>query len=161
MSSGEQFRSLILEGEFHALGCLVVQDKEGRDQAVLEELEPFIGRRVRFVMHYQPSNYNPTAWGLGCCLWQRDGHKECPAGHHKTPNKMLVFQATGVLTKDPWAVDGVAVPLEQMPGHEGRLVVASDFKPPEMTGSPQDLDGLLQEMSSMREFIAGLGRKDG
>jgi len=147
----EQFRSLILEGLFQERdGRLVVLQAE-KELDVEEHLLPFRGRMVRVVIHYAPPVPDKIRWGMGCCHWEG----ECPVGHHKEPGKMLLLQATGLVEGPPWAVSGTSLPLSQLPGHDARLILVSDFKLPALQGVG-DVTALMEQMGAMRQFLVGL-----
>jgi len=150
------FRSLVLEGLFQEqAGELKVLTQGTEEHLLGQELQPFLGRRVMLVLHYAPVEVDPARWGMGCCHWEKTGH--CPVGHQDTPNKMLVFKGSGILTGDPWAIDGQCLPLASLPGHDARLVVASDFQPQKIAQG--DIGSLMEQMTAMQQFLATLTDK--
>ena len=153
----KEFRPVLLAGLFRGDPNQLSVIENGTEYWVHKELESLVGSKVHFVMHYQPLKFDPSKWGYGCCERQRNGATVCPMGHHESPNKMLLFQATGILSKSPWAIDDVKIPFSEMPEHEGRLVVTSDFQIPEKPDL-KDLGGLVEELSAMKSFLASISK---
>lgn len=136
----DTFRSVLLEGLFQEVqGRLVVN---GTD--VLQALAEFKGLQVRVAAHYAPPQpVNPNARGLGCCHWT--GH--CPAGHHLNPGKMLLVSGSVLMPEEPsfpW--------LKDLPGHDARLVVATEILPPPPS-SDFDIIKLTRDAEALREFL--------
>jgi len=156
MVKEEHFRSLVLTGLFQTndVGCLSVLKEDGEVINLDKELVPFVGRNVKMVLHFNPVTPDPTKRGMGCCHW--DNPQDCPAGHNDDPGKMLVFQAQGEMTDIPvWAVGGVVLPFDEVPGHDTRLVLATDFKMPKNM-SANDLSSMMDEIAGMRLFLEGV-----
>jgi hypothetical protein len=45
--------------------------------------------------------------------------------------------------------------LSQLPGHDARLILVSDFKLPALQGVG-DVTALMEQMGAMRQFLVGL-----
>jgi hypothetical protein len=127
-------KTIALEGMFfldEQTGKLLVQKDDGTIVPVEPELESLIGRQVQIaVMHVPPHGVQKDEWGLGSCQWRPFG--QCPAGHHETPDRLLVFSQAGSLGKIEarWALSGFdgsnqEVPLPYLVGHYGRVVAAT------------------------------------
>lgn len=156
MSGSTEFRSLTLDGLFYEKAGQLTVCQEGQDVDVLAELSAFLGRTVRLALHFQPPQpVDESRWGMGCCHWQSAG--TCPAGHHEASGKMLVLSLTGVVLNDPWRVGDHTLPLTELPGHDVRLFVVSDFDPTSLSAvTPEGLEKLTQEIGNMRQFLGGL-----
>lgn len=127
-------KTLAIEGIFYLdenTGALLVQKDDGTVMPVEPELESLRDRQVQLaVMHVPPRGVQKGEWGLGSCHWQAYG--QCPAGHHETPDRLLVFSQAGCLEKSEgqWALSSFEggsnpVPFQMLVGHYGRVVGAT------------------------------------
>lgn len=153
----DEFYTVVLEGICFAKGDdLHVREDVGQDASLKESLQPLVGRQVKLSLHYWPP-FSPdkTKWGYGSCLWE--GAKECPAGHHIEPLRMLHVSEEGELRYDEkdWWVGGHRLPRELLPGHRIRLLSVALV---DLTKLASDPAALLEGAERIREFLAKLRR---
>ena len=123
------FKALLQEGLFYErAGSFFIEQADGTHTDVRALLTPLEGLRVQFALHYLPPNgIQAGEPGAGSCRYPQG--RGCPI-HGAQWDRMLSFHLEGVLGSSPWRItkfDGLAVrvPFEAMPGHFGRLAVAT------------------------------------
>lgn len=124
------FQAVVVEGLFFFEGgALHIEKDSGERVSLATVLQPLVGQRVQFALHHlPPRGLQPGQPGAGSCRFP--GGVGCPVGHDRHPDRMLTFHLEGVLQADPWRLlkfDGsvVAVPIQGMPGHYGRVAGAT------------------------------------
>lgn len=124
------FHVVLTEGLFYLHNnSLCMEEDGGQHKRVAGILTPLVGQRVQLAVHHLPPQVDHGKPGLGSCCWLPLG-AGCPVRHDLTPDRLLSFHAEGVLRDEPWRLekfDGtvVTIPFSGMPGHYGRLAVAS------------------------------------
>ena len=138
------FNAILAEGLFYEKERSVFIEQDGGVHVALTgDLGPVVGQHVQFALHHLPPNgIEPGVPGLGSCRYP--GGVGCPVQHNQYPDLLLSFHMQGVLRNDPWRVekfDGsvVPVPVAGMPGHFGRVGVAT-----------------VVDVEKMREVLAGI-----
>lgn len=125
-----QFQAALVEGLFFWENGTIHIEKDGGERVALATvLQPLVGHRVQFALHHLPPHgLQSDQPGAGSCRFP--GGVGCPVQHDQHPDRMLAFHLEGVLQADPWRLlkfDGsiVAVPVQGMPGHYGRVAGAT------------------------------------
>lgn len=146
------FNHLLLEGSFARWGDRLRIDLEDGTHHFLDDvLNPFQGQRVQFSLHHLPPNgLKPGKPGAGACLFERG--KGCPVEHDRFPHRLLSFAEEGVVEGPPWRLTlfsgrQVDIPFQGMPGHFGRLAVATLLDAEKMRSllanlHPEQLEGV-------------------
>jgi len=162
----EALLTIALEGNFYIKHDSLWVRAEPRDLEVEPALRRLEGRQVRLtVAHVPPNGIEPGRWGGGSCRLEVAG-VPCPAGHHKNPDRMLVFTGEGLLQKEGegWVLhqfDGskLEVPLNMMWCHHGRIVGATTDAIEQMKdklatmGAAEQVEALTGQAQSLREML--------
>ena len=126
----EDFNAILVEGLFYEKdGAIYIEKDGGTHVSFADVVAPCVGHNVQFALHHLPPNgVEPDLPGAGSCKYPNG--QGCPAHHDRFPDRLLSFHLEGVLQSDPWRVDkfdgtSVRVPLAAMPGHFGRIGVAT------------------------------------
>lgn len=125
-----EFHAILVEGLFYERdGALHIEQDDGTHVSWADTLACVVDQRVQLAIHHLPPNgIEPDEPGAGSCKFP--GGVGCPVRHDTYPTRLLSFHMEGVLRVDPWRLekfDGsvVALPLQGMTGHFGRVGVAT------------------------------------
>lgn len=126
----EKFNAILVEGLFYEKDGALHIEQDGGEHVLFDDvLAPVEGQRVQLALHHLPPNgIQPGEPGAGSCRFP--GGVGCPVRHDRHPDRLLSFVMDGVLWSSPWRLkkfDGsaTALPLKGMPGHYGRVGVAT------------------------------------
>lgn len=111
------------------------------------------GRRVRALVSHLPVNPPGGRWGLGGCYWTPTG--ACPYGHREDPERMLFWEARGLVSLDSggYRVGTVPVPpTGVLEGHECRVAVC--LEPEEL--KTMDVHGAAEFLRANLDWLAAI-----